>query len=137
MTSVSYTHLDVYKRQACRCVAQAVGATRVSLQQMSPRLEEAARGLGSTPARVMWRVTLPLVRPGWFAGILLVFLTTIKELPITLLLIPAGDRSLPTLIWTAAGDARYGEAAVPAMLLVLVTAVPTYVLAQRRQALSA
>lgn len=122
---------------ACRCVAQAVGATRVSLQQMSPRLEEAARGLGSTPARVMWRVTLPLVRPGWFAGILLVFLTTIKELPITLLLIPAGDRSLPTLIWTAAGDARYGEAAVPAMLLVLITAVPTYVLAQRRQALSA
>ena len=65
------------------------------------------------------------------------FLTTIKELPITLLLIPAGDRSLPTLIWTAAGDARYGEAALPALLLVAITAVPTFLLAQRREALAA
>jgi iron(III) transport system permease protein len=122
---------------ACRYLAQAVGATRVTLLQVSPRVEEAARSLGSTLPRVMWRVTLPLVRSGWFAGILLVFLTSIKELPITLLLIPAGERSLPTLIWTAAGDARYGEAAVPALLLVAITAVPTYLLAHRGQALAA
>lgn len=122
---------------ACRYLAQAVGATRVSLLQFNPRVEEAARGLGAALPRVMWRVTLPLVRPGWLAGILLVFLTTSKELPITLLLIPAGDRSLPTLIWTAAGDARYGEAAVPALLLVAITAVPTYLLAHRRQAVAA
>jgi len=122
---------------ACRFVAQAMGATRVSLLQISPRVEEAARGLGSTVPGVLWRVTLPLAQPGLFAGTLLVFLTTIKELPITLLLIPAGERSLPTLIWTAAGDARYGEAAVPALLLVAITAVPTFVLAHRRQALAA
>ena len=122
---------------ACRYLAQAVGATRVSLLQISPRVEEAARGLGSSFPKVLWRVTLPLARPGWLAGTLLVFLTTIKELPITLLLIPAGDRSLPTLIWTAAGDARYGEAAVPALFLVAITAIPTYLLAHRRQALAA
>jgi iron(III) transport system permease protein len=122
---------------ACRYLAQAVGATRVSLLQINPRVEEAARGLGASLAGVMRRVTLPLVRPGWLAGVLLVFLTTIKELPITLLLIPAGERSLPTLIWTAAGDARYGEAAVPALLLVAITAVPTYLLAHRRQAIAA
>lgn len=122
---------------ACRYVAQAVGATRVSLLQVSPRVEEAARSLGSTLPAVMLRVTLPLARPGVFAGMLLVFLTTIKELPMTLLLIPAGARSLPTQVWTAAGDARYGEAAVPALLLVAITALPTYLLAHRQQALAA
>lgn len=120
---------------ACRYLAQAVGATRLSLLQISPRLEEAARSLGCTLPWALWRVTVPLVRPGLLAGVLLVFLTTIKELPMTLLLIPAGDRSLPTLIWTAASDARYGEAAIPALLLVAVTALPTYVLAQRQSAL--
>ena len=79
-------------------------------------------------------MTVPLVRPGLLAGVLLVFLATMKELPITLLLIPTGGRTLPTLIWTAAGDARYGEAALPALLLVAVTAVPTFLLARRQQA---
>lgn len=122
---------------ATRYVAQAVGATRLSLLQVNPRLEEAARGLGCTLPRATWRVTVPLVRPGLLAGVLLVFLSTMKELPITLLLIPAGGRTLPTLVWTAAGDARYGEAALPALLLVAVTAVPTFLLARRQQAVIA
>ena len=119
---------------ATRYLAQAVGATRLSLLQVNPRLEEAARGLGCSAAGATRRVTVPLVRPGLLAGVLLVFLATMKELPITLLLIPTGGRTLPTLIWTAAGDARYGEAALPALLLVAVTAVPTFLLARRQQA---
>lgn len=122
---------------ASRFLAQAIGATRLSLLQVNPRLEEAARGLGASLPGALWRVTVPLIRPGLLAGVLLVFLTTMKELPITLLLIPAGERTLPTLIWTAASDARYGEAALPALLLVAITAVPTFVLAQRQQALTA
>ncbi|MDQ3692096.1 MAG: iron ABC transporter permease [Chloroflexota bacterium] len=117
-----------------RFLPQAVGSTRLSLLQVSPRLEEAARGLGHSVPRVLTRVTLPLVRPGLLAGASLVLLTTMKELPVTLLLIPIGERTLPTLIWTAAGDARYGEAALPALLLVAVSALPTLLLAVRDQA---
>ena len=76
-------------------------------------------------------MTVPLARPGLLAGASLVLLTTMKELPVTLLLLPVGERTLPTLIWTAAGDARYGEAALPALLLVALSALPTLIVAVR------
>jgi iron(III) transport system permease protein len=118
---------------AVRFLPQAVGSTRLSLLQVSPRLEEAARGLGRSLPRVIWEVTLPLARPGLLAGAALVLLTTMKELPVTLLLLPVGERTLPTLIWTAAGDTRYGEAALPALVLIAVSALPTLVLAVREK----
>ena len=63
----------------------AVGAIRASLLQAKPSIEEAARGLGRGPAGVLATVTVPLARSGLVAGAALVFLTTMKELPATLL----------------------------------------------------
>lgn len=119
---------------ALRFLPQAIGATQVSLLQVSPRLEDAARGLGRGLLATLWHVTAPLARPGVLAGALLVLLTTMKELPITLLLLPTGARTLPTLIWSNAADARYGEAALPALLLVALTSGPAFLLARRDRA---
>src|SRR5690606_16948092 len=77
----------------------AVGAVRASLLQVSPRMEEAARSLGRPPWRVLLTVTLPLLRPGLVAGAGLVFLLTMKELPATLILSPAGFETLATAVW--------------------------------------
>lgn len=104
-----------------RFLPQALGATRASVLQVSPSLEEAARGLGRGPLRVLATVTLPLVRPGLLAGAALVFLTAMKELPATLLLAPTGYRTLATSIWGWASEARYAQAAFPSLLLVLIS----------------
>jgi iron(III) transport system permease protein len=95
---------------------------RTGLLQISPRLEEAARSLGLSRRRALWRVTLPLLRPGLWAGAALVFLTTIKELPVTLLLGPTGFSTLATEIWSATSEAFFARAAAPALLLVAVSA---------------
>jgi len=116
---------------AVRFLPEAVGANRLSLLQINPRLEEAARGLGASTVAAIRRVTVPLARPGLLAGASLVLLTTMKELPVTLLLSPTGYDTLATRIWTAANDASYGQAAAPALLLVVVSAVPTLLLAAR------
>jgi len=47
---------------------------------IDPTLEEAASNLGCRPARVFWRVTLPLAAPGLFAGMTLVFIWAFTEL---------------------------------------------------------
>jgi iron(III) transport system permease protein len=111
-----------------RFLPQAVGAVRASLLKVSPRLEDAARNLGRTPRRVMLSITLPLLRPGLWSGAALVFLTTMKELPATLLLGPTGFHTLATRIWTYTEDAFYARAAGPALVLVLVSAVGIWII---------
>ena len=102
----------------------AMGAARVSLLQISPRLEEAALGLGRKPYPVFATVTLPLMRPGILAGAALVFLITMKELPATLILGPIGFQTLATSVWSSAEAAFFAQAAAPALLLILLASLP-------------
>lgn len=109
----------------------ALGSVRSSLAQVTPSLEEAARGLGRSSARTILTVTLPLVRTGLIAGSALVFLVTMKELPATLILGPLGFNTLATQVWSASSEAFFARAAAPALLLILLSSVPTAVLVLR------
>ncbi|WP_132058375.1 ABC transporter permease [Halorussus amylolyticus] len=111
-----------------RFLPQAVGSVRSSVLQVDPKLTEAARTLGETPGRTFRRVTLPLIAPGVVAGAALVFLTTMKELPATLMLRPTGFETLVTYIWNVQEAGYYGQAAVPALVLVGVSALSMLVL---------
>jgi iron(III) transport system permease protein len=105
-----------------RFLPQAMGAMQISLLQMNPRLEEAGRSLGLGNRAVFRRITAPIVRPGVLAGMALVFLTTIKELPATLLLSPTGFSTLATQIWSATDEAFFARAAAPALMLLALSA---------------
>jgi iron(III) transport system permease protein len=117
-------------------VPAAIGAIRASLLQVNPRIEEAARGLGKNPLQVAWGVTLPLVMPGVLAGAATVFLLTMKELPATLILGPIGFQTLATDIWGFTEEAFFAKAAVPALVLILSSGIPTAFLLFRDAQLS-
>jgi iron(III) transport system permease protein len=119
---------------AVHFLPQAVGATRAALLQVNPSVEEVARGLGRGPAGVVVTVTAPLASSGILAGAALVFLTTMKELPATLLLSPTGFETLATRIWSATTSAFFARASAPALLLILLSAVPMYVILIRERA---
>jgi iron(III) transport system permease protein len=104
-------------------IPQAVGALRASLLQAPPVLEDAARSLGKSPLKVFIRITLPLIRPGALAGAGLVFLTTMKELPATLILSPFGFKTLAMSVWSEVSEAFFARAAAPALLLILVSSL--------------
>ena len=108
---------------------QAVGTTRVSLLQLRPSMEEAARGLGRRPWEVLHSITLPLSARGIIAGAALVFLTAMKELPATLLLSPIGFETLATRVWTASSEAFFAQAALPALALIALSALPLALIA--------
>ncbi len=102
----------------------ALGAVSSRLQQISPRLEDAARGLGRRPWQVLASITVPLLSPGVLMGAALAFLITIKELPATLILGPLGFGTLATAVWSASSEAFFARAAAPAMMLVLISSIP-------------
>ncbi|SEV94357.1 ABC transporter permease [Halobacterium jilantaiense] len=116
-----------------RFLPQAVGSVRSSVLQVDPKLTEAARTLGRSSTGAFREVTLPLIAPGVAAGAALVFLTTMKELPATLMLSPLGFETLVSYIWLVRGAGSYGAAAIPALVLVGVSALSMVViLAQER-----
>jgi len=102
----------------------AIGVLRATLQQMSPSLEEAGRSLGQQPLAVLRRITLPLIWPGLVAGALLIFLTAMKELPATLILSPLGFNTLAEQVWTNIGEAFFARAALPTLLLLILSSIP-------------
>ena len=50
-----------------------------ALEATNPSIEETARSLGENPLGVLWRVTLPMLRPSILAGGLLVFLYALSD----------------------------------------------------------
>jgi iron(III) transport system permease protein len=111
-----------------RFMPQAVGSIRTTTLQVDTTLVEAARTLGESPFSAFRRITLPLIAPGVVAGAALVFLTTMKELPVTLILRPTGFETIVTQIWRAQAAAYYQYAVVPAFLLLAVSGLSMVVL---------
>jgi iron(III) transport system permease protein len=107
-----------------RFLPQAIGSCRSSFLQINPQSEEAARSLGKAPSKVFFRITLPQLLPGISAAAALVFLTAMKELPATLLLSPIGFDTLAVQVWSASSEAFFARAALPALILVGLSAIP-------------
>ena len=125
----------IYQRTPMLVLAYAVlfmpavvGSVRAAVGQSAVALEEVARSLGRSAAGVLRAVTLPLAGPGIAAGFALVVLTAMKELPATLLLRPTGMDTLATQLWTETQVGAYAAAAPYAAALVLLAAVPTFLL---------
>jgi iron(III) transport system permease protein len=82
-----------------RYVPLGVRAANAALRQVDPSLEESAQILGASWATTMREVTLPLIRPGLFAGWLLVFVPVIQELSASILLFSSGSITLAVAIY--------------------------------------
>ena len=60
-------------------------------------------------------------------------MTTMKELPVTLLLSPTGFNTLATRIWSATEEALFAQAAAPALVLVVVSGIFIGVILKQEQ----
>ncbi len=101
-----------------RFLPQNLEASGASLERVSPDLEEAGRVGGATRGQVLRKITIPLMKPGVLAGGALVFVSSIKELPASLILRPAGFDTLAVRVWMEAAEGFY-ELAAPAALLIV------------------
>jgi iron(III) transport system permease protein len=112
--------------------AQALRAAQVAVAAVPSRVGDAARMLGASGLRRVLRVDIPMMLPGLGAGAGLVLLSTMKELPATLLLAPPGFTTLATRIWGATEDAFWSDASLASLVLVALSGLLTWALVIRR-----
>ncbi len=88
-------------------------SSRAALSNVDPQLEQAARTLGLSEWRILWRITLPLARRGIIAGVILGSARALGEFGATLMVtgnIPGRTQTLPVAIYDAVQAQRYADA---------------------------
>jgi putative spermidine/putrescine transport system permease protein len=100
-----------------------------ALSHIDPVYERAAASLGATPARVFWRVTLPLSMPGVVSGCVLVFAWTLSAFAtpellgggkVKMIANVVRDLALDSFNWP--GGAAFAVVALAVTLSILATA---------------
>ncbi|MGA0113651.1 MAG: ABC transporter permease [Candidatus Nanopelagicaceae bacterium] len=109
-------------------MAKSVGSVRSALARVPQNLIDISATLGKSRAQTFRAVILPLAAPGVLTGSLLVLLAAMKELPATLMLRPTGFETLATEMWALTAISRFSEAAPYALFLVLIAAIPTFLI---------
>jgi iron(III) transport system permease protein len=112
---------------AGRYVPLGVRAANASLRQVDPSLEESARILGAGWGTTMREVTLPLIRPGLFAGWLLVFVPAIQELSASILLFSSSSITLAVAVYNLYETGYTEPVAALAIINVVIIAAAIWV----------
>ncbi len=112
--------------------ALASRAAQVGVEAVPVSFSDAAATLGVGRLRRFSTIELPLMVPSLFAGGGLVMLSTMKELPATLLLAPLGFDTLATEVWAAGESGALSQGALASLVLVGLSAILTWAVVLRR-----
>ena len=127
---ITATVLGVVWAYLVRFSAVALQSIQSGYSRIPPSFDDSARMLGTTGAGLLARVHWPLLKRSVAVAGLLVFVDVMKELPATLVLRPFNSDTLAVVTYQLARDERLGEAALPALALVLVGLLPVALLSR-------
>ena len=96
-----------------RYMGFSLKANSAALEQVHDSLVEAARSCGATMWQTLKDIVLPLVRPGMLASFFLIFLPSLRELTVSIMLYSPTTRTIGVAIYTLNED---GETVVSAAL---------------------
>jgi iron(III) transport system permease protein len=104
-----------------------------AMQRITRNQEDAARSLGTSARALLWRVHLPLLRGGLLTALLLVFVETMKELPITLMTRPFGWETLAVRVFEMTSEGMWQQAALPSLAIVAAGLLPVLLLVRQTE----
>ena len=117
------------------CVVEALGLYPIlyltlvaAFARVDGALLEAAAGLGASRLTRLRRIVLPLVRPGLFAGGILVFVWSFTELGTPLML--GYDRAMPVQIYNGLAEAERNRLPFALVVIMLTLSVTLYLVAR-------
>lgn len=109
-------------------VPYVLRTTLAVLHNFDRRIEEAAAVHGASPTRVFFEVTLPLIRPGVFAGGIFAFIVSFDQFPISLFLVMPGGETLPVVLFNYMKFDLDGAIAAASMVSILMAVTVVVIL---------
>lgn len=111
-----------------RFLAISLSNIQSGLMSIPTKFDEASQNLGVGILATVWRIHLPLLKPSLLSAALLVFVDTLKELPITLALRPFNMNTLAVKSYELANDEQLASAAPSVITIVLAGLIPVILL---------
>ena len=131
---VTATALGIVWAYLVRFTAVALQSIQSGYSRIPGSFDDSACMLGTTGFALLRKVHWPLLKRSVSVAGLLVFVDVMKELPATLVLRPFNSDTLAVVTYQLARDERLGEAALPALALVLVGLLPVALLSRTLRA---
>lgn len=107
-----------------RFLAVGLNSVLASFEKVGSNINKASRSLGKTPLKTLLHVELPILKNSFMITFLLVFIDTLKELPLTLILRPFNYETLATKTYELAINEMVQESAIYAFCIILMCLIP-------------
>ena len=101
-----------------------------AVEELAPEIEEAALACGASPSTVFWKVVLPQLVPALLAQAAYVFMLSMDEFTLTLLVSSPETATLPVQMYAAMGEGYLQISSALAMLLLVPSVLLSYLIAR-------
>ncbi len=110
-----------------------INTVESGFERISIDLNSASRSLGFNYFKTMLKVELPLMKNTLLFGFVLLFISAIKELPMTLVLRPFNHETLTTKTYVLANAQMIQEASIYALSIIIVSLIPLTIVMLKRK----
>ncbi len=110
-----------------RRLPYTIRSSAAVLHQVNDSIEEAAISLGASPMRTFFKVTVPMIISGVFAGAILSWISIITELSTSIILYTGKTRTMTVAVYTEVVRGNYGTAAALSTLLTAITVISLFI----------
>lgn len=111
-----------------RYMAFSLKANSAALEQVHDSLVEASRACGATMWQSLKDIVLPLVKPGMLAAFFLIFLPSLRELTVSIMLYAPTTRTIGVAIYTLNEDGETVISAALAAIALIIIVIGQFII---------
>jgi len=100
------------------------------LRQIDPAIEEAAQNLGATGLTTFRKITLPLIAPAFFSGLVYAFVRAMTAISAAIFLVSANWNLMTVQILNQVGSGRLGVAAAFSVVVIAIVLVAIVIISR-------
>ena len=97
--SISKGYMTMLLAHICFCTPYVIISVYPKVRELDVNIANAAMDLGATPWQALWKVVIPMIKPGIYAGVLLAFTMSIDDFVISYFVSGNGVKNISIVVY--------------------------------------